>query len=207
MPDLVASKKVQGVFCSTRDELANTVDGVFEALVKKVLDIDHSRGIIMGATSDIDHLVNDCLNILFSVEDQVQHTKALEIVKGQTSKKRLDTEKSLNEIEAVKKIVDLMEMHKVYTSSDRLILLRKLLKTQEAHALSAEALKKYSIDILRQRNDLAHVHVKINGFSRKLFNRDNTELTSDQMKLLRQELLKYQELFEGLSEKLKPAAS
>lgn len=50
LPKLVADQKVQGVFCSTREDLADTVDGVFEALVKKVLDIDHARGIVMGAT-------------------------------------------------------------------------------------------------------------------------------------------------------------
>jgi len=37
------------------------VKELFENLVRKVLDIDHMRGIVMGATSDIDELIRECL--------------------------------------------------------------------------------------------------------------------------------------------------
>jgi CheY-like chemotaxis protein len=59
--DMVLKAKVQGIYCSTRQELPDTAIGVFGILVKKVIDIDHARGIVMGATSDIDHYIMDCL--------------------------------------------------------------------------------------------------------------------------------------------------
>ena len=42
--------------------------GVFDFLVKKVLDLDHTRGIVMGATSDIDFIVNECLVMIEKID-------------------------------------------------------------------------------------------------------------------------------------------
>src|SRR6266487_5253266 len=50
----LSEKKFQGIFYSSRQDLPDIVVGVFQALVKKVLDIEHSRGVVMGATSEID---------------------------------------------------------------------------------------------------------------------------------------------------------
>jgi hypothetical protein len=58
---IVFESGFEGVYCASREELVSEVLGVFESLVKKVLDLDHTRGIVMGATSDIDHMVNECL--------------------------------------------------------------------------------------------------------------------------------------------------
>ena len=47
LTEIVAREKISGVFCCTRCDLPDTVSDVFDVLVKKVLDIDHSRGIVM----------------------------------------------------------------------------------------------------------------------------------------------------------------
>ena len=51
--------------------------GVFESLVKKVLDLDHTRGIVMGATSDIDYMVNECLLVIHGQFDENGRAKML----------------------------------------------------------------------------------------------------------------------------------
>lgn len=200
---MVKNKNVQGIYCSTRDDIPDVVEGVFEALVKKVLDIDHSRGIVMGATSDIDHLVNDCLDEIFRHDDAERTTAALGVIRSQAGKKRSDFEDSIGKVEAVTKPIDLQELHNVYTSSDRLKLLQKMLNTQSAHADNVKEINAYSGTILQKRNDLAHVRVTVQGFSRKLYNRRGEELTSGQMKELRQELLKYQNFFDSLVQSLR----
>ncbi|MGV8935104.1 MAG: hypothetical protein ACOH1I_10795 [Gallionellaceae bacterium] len=204
--NLVANKKVQGVFCSTRDELANTVDGVFDALVKKVLDIDHSRGIVMGATSDIDHYVNDCLALSFESSDDKLKTAALAVVARHVGEKRKSIEKDLAKVAVIKHVTELQEFHNVYTSNDRLRLLKNVLQGEGSHDNSIVAIAEYLLTTVPKRNNLAHVRVKVNGFSRKLFDRDNIELTNEDMKFLRQELLEYQDLFEALFEKLRSSA-
>ena len=51
------SKKIIDVFTCYRPDLEQQFDEVFERLIKKVLDINHERGIIVGATCDIDERV------------------------------------------------------------------------------------------------------------------------------------------------------
>jgi CheY-like chemotaxis protein len=63
LKSIIAEKEISGVFCTARIGLPDTVLGIFGVLVKKVLDIDHSRGIVMGATSEIDDFVNRSLEI------------------------------------------------------------------------------------------------------------------------------------------------
>ena len=48
---LAFEANLEGVYCASRVELVDEVLGVFDSLVKKVLDLDHTRGIVMGATS------------------------------------------------------------------------------------------------------------------------------------------------------------
>lgn len=200
---MLENKNVQGIYCSTRTDLPDVVEGVFEALVKKVLDIDHSRGIVMGATSDIDHLVNDCLEEIFRSEQEERVRAALVVIKNQIEKKRSDFDENIGKVEAVTRMHELQELHSIYTSSDRLILLKKLLKAQSEHRVSVQEINAYAGGILPKRNDLAHVRVTVEGFSRKLHNRKGEELTSEQMKFLRQELLRYQDFFDSLVRDLK----
>ena len=67
---LAFDKGLEGVYCARREELVDEVLGVFESLVKKVLDLDHTRGIVMGATSDIDHMVHSSL---IHMESRLDH--------------------------------------------------------------------------------------------------------------------------------------
>jgi len=62
----------------------------------------------------------------------------------------------------------------------------------------SKLLGKYMNDTVRVRNNLAHVQVKVDGFSRKLFNKKGEELTNAQMKQLRQDLLEMQLRMEQL---------
>ncbi len=80
-------RQLEGVYCASRQELVDEVIGVFESLIKKVLDIDHTRGIVMGATSDIDHMINTCLSVAHSkLDDNGREQfilKVMERVNGQ----------------------------------------------------------------------------------------------------------------------------
>ena len=200
---LVTTKKIQGVFCSTRLELPDIVNGVFEALVKKVLDIDHSRGIIMGATSDIDYVVNDCLVLACDQSSGPLPESARKIIDKRMVEIRKRFAKDAAAIEAIGQIEDLFELHNVYTSVDRLNLLRKVLAGTGKHKKYYASMKGYVTETVPKRNVLAHVKVQREGFSRKLFDREGRELTCDEMRELRLALLEHQEVFEALAADLK----
>lgn len=112
------------------------------------------------------------------------------------TEKRIDFEKACGKIEALNHLKELLEHHGIYTSDDRMRLLRKLLKQLGQHSEHDENLVAYSARVTTPRNDLAHIRVVSNGFSRKLFDRNGKELTSDDMRALRVALLEYQGLFD-----------
>ncbi|MDH0093458.1 hypothetical protein N7373_18550 [Achromobacter mucicolens] len=204
---MVLERGVEGVFCSTRDELPDRCFGVFEALIKKVVDIDHSRGIVMGTTSDIDHFVMDALIASFDRCDTHGKAAALAQIQKDLEKMRNRFEEAATAIGAVKHLSDLFDHHAFYTSVDRLELLRKVLKAgaPDTHKSSDAALIDYIHKALPRRNDLAHVRVQVDGFNRKLVNRKDIELTADDMKQLRIQLLEHLENLEQICVSLKSA--
>lgn len=202
---MAKTNNIQGLFTSHRDALPDIVEGVFENLVRKVLDIDHSRGIVMGGTSDIDQIVNDSLISLFNNSNEGQKRVAIEAVHKRMKSKKADFEKTCEKIDAIEHISDLLAHHGVYTSDDRMRLLRKILKQLEMHDVHNDALDDYVARVTTPRNDLAHIRVVSEGFSRKLFDRNGKELTSDDMRTLRVALLEYQALFDEMFPPAPPA--
>lgn len=205
--DMVAKRKVQGVFCSTRDDLPDNVNGAFQALTKKVLDIEHSRGIVMGASSDIDELANECLALHFDGLNDTRKAEAITLVKTRMAEIRKRFEEVAGEIEQIEHVNELFDKHAVYTSVDRLNLLRKLLNQLDACSTHRNSLKTYVTSTVPKRNIMAHVRVTREGFSRKLIDKNGNELTSDEMRDLRKSLLEQQENVESLLKTLQSATS
>lgn len=193
---------MKAIYCSTRLDLPDTVVGAFEALVKKVLDIDHSRGIVMGATSDIDHHVSESLVAVFSKSNDEKKAATLSKLMEHLKKKREDFDKDVKFIEAIKHVSELLDKHNIYTSNDRLKLLKTVLEVNSLHNEKVDGIKKYLAEVVPKRNQLAHVQVQAEGFSRRLVNKKGEEFTSKDMRELRLALLENQELFEALSEEL-----
>lgn len=195
---MVLEKAVQGVYCSTREDLPDTSFGVFETLVKKVVDIDHSRGIVMGTTSDIDHFVMDALVSAFDKCTPELKAEVLTQVQKDIQESKAKFEATADKVSRIQHPSELEEYHSAYTSVDRLELLRKVLKKWPEHRGSDADLSGYIQKTLPKRNVLAHVRVVTNGFSRKLVDRKGNEHTSANMKNLRLELLQQHETFEKL---------
>lgn len=203
LPRLVAEKRVQGVFCSTRNELPDTVDGVFEALIKKVLDIDHSRGIVMGATSDIDYSVAECIEKSFDFGDEQHKQFAFECIRLVMEEKCEQSKSAAKKLAKIKHISGLKKFSWIYGSKDKLNLLQNLLIPDQSYQDIVEKIEEYKEITVPKRNKLAHTQVvNGDGFSRKLVVNDGTELDAEYMKLLRQDLLKIQEHFDQLLQKL-----
>jgi hypothetical protein len=201
---IVAAGKIEGIYLSSREELPDTASRVFENLVKKVLDIDHSRGIAMGVTSDIDAQVNSCLLHIFDGIDKNKQADAIQKVHERLDDIEERHAKSGEEIRAIKHLSELVNHHGLYSSNDRLKLLRKLLDANALHENDADksALKRYTAEIVEKRNVLAHADVKIEGFRRRLFLRTGEEFTSQEMRSFRQQLLGSVTLFERLVARL-----
>lgn len=196
LAQMAKERDIQGIFTSHRPDLPGVVEGVFENLVRKVLDIDHSRGIVMGATSDIDKVIFDGLAKVFDDCNEEQKTQAIQAVQRRLDEKREEFEKSVEAIKAVKHVTELTDHHGVYTSDDRFRLLQKLMKQLELHKERREHFDGYRTTVMPKRNDLAHIRVERNGFSRKFYDRKGFELTAADMRALRVALLEFQEILD-----------
>jgi hypothetical protein len=194
---------VDGVHVSSREGLTDYAVGIFEILVKKVIDIEHSRGIVMGATSEIDHVINDCLVAFFDKCKKEDQAKILTEVTSRISKIKQRYDAELAELAAIKHVSELKSMHAVYTSADRLKLLRSVFEVLKIHADKKPMLVGYAEKVMPRRNDLAHVRVHVSGFARKLLDRNSVELTAEDMRLLRVQILESRELFEELQNSVK----
>jgi len=73
-----------------------------------------------------------------------------------------------------------------------------MLEAVGTHAGERESMLEYAQKTMPRRNDLAHVRVVREGFSRKLFDRDGKEITTEDMRDLRVKLLEHHEVFEKL---------
>jgi hypothetical protein len=156
---LAFDKGVEGVYCASRGELVEEVLGVFESLVKKVLDLDHTRGIVMGATSDIDDLVNECLIAIHSQFDEAGKAAIVKRALGYVEKRIGESTEIATKLQGVTRLEDLFAAHMVLTSNDRLSLLATALKekTLEPHKGYRKTVTTYQQRVVRRRNELGHM--------------------------------------------------
>lgn len=107
----------------------------------------------------------------------------------------------MDAIEQIKHLSELEEHYLLYSSDERFRLLTKLLKAAGLHQDQNASFETYRSSIMPRRNDLAHITVVREGFSRKLFDRNGNEITADTMKALRVGILDFHEIVHGLFEK------
>ena len=202
---LAFEQKVEGVYCTTRSSLVETAFGVFEALTKKVLDLDHTRGIVMGATSDIDHVVHESLVALHESLPEGDRAVLLAKMLEKISKK---VEQLSSKATGAKTFELALVEYDLITSYDRLRLVMDLLKdeTNEEAKEIRKQMGRYLADIVPKRNLLGHVRMVLNEEGKRLLRSHDgsKELTEMQLKDLRRDLLDHRENFERLSVFLKP---
>jgi CheY-like chemotaxis protein len=183
--------KYDGIYCAVRgDDLVDTAAHVFENLIKKVVDIDHSRGIVMGATSDIDYVIHDSLLAVYEALSPEGQTEFLSRLGTRVDKKLAKLSK---EGEELKKLTDLAKILEDYThllsADERLKVFREIIANDDRCKPHSEKVTGYATSIIPDRNVLAHVRVKKDGLARKLINRKGEEFTAEKMKTLRIALL------------------
>jgi len=194
-----ARKEIEGLFISQRTDLPDVVAGVFESLIKKVLDIDHSRGIVMGATSDIDNMIfHKICEIFNSPTDKGKQVDIIKEIIKSVGKKRKEFEKDIQKINKIKSVEDIKKYHRIYTSVDCFCLFKKLIKNSEQYKNNEDKFIFYHHNIMPQRNDLAHMTVEKKGFTCTFLNRKGEKITSEDMTKLRTALLDFQDLLDKI---------
>lgn len=150
---------VEGVYCISKGDIVNEVMGVFEALVKKVLDLDHTRGIVMGATSDIDRMVQRSLELIHDKSGSPAKKFLLHRARSIIKDRIDDLAKKAKQLAESGEVAQLLEAHSLFGAQDRLRVLCSVLEGKEYRSYTSllELLKVHINDVLPIRNDLGHV--------------------------------------------------
>lgn len=151
-------KQLEGVFCASRDGLVDEVVGVFDSLIKKVLDLDHTRGIVMGATSDIDHMINTCLTLAHGKLDEGGKAKFIEEAMRRVMEQVDNVTRQGEKLKTSPSVEALFKAHMLFTSDHRLRMLASVLGMDEfaAHSAAAVTINSYREGVVKGRNNLGH---------------------------------------------------
>src|SRR5207248_584385 len=134
------------------------VVGVFESLVKKVLDLDHTRGIVIGATCDIDFMVEESLKRVHELLDEPGRERLLQKAVNQVDQKMRDLNQKVRRLKDTNSIATVLEAQALVTAYDRLRLISHALTDArlQKHKGYAASVKKYLKEIVPHRNILGH---------------------------------------------------
>lgn len=202
---LAFDNRLEGVYCTNRDGLIEEVMGVFDSLVKKVLDLDHTRGIVMGATSDIDHLVNTCLAMAHTKLDDEGKAKFIEEAVQRIADKVENVIKQGEKIKKDPSVEVLFKAHMLFTSDDRLRMLATILEMEAfgPHAGAKVTIQSYRKDVVPVRNVLGHVILAPEGKPQAVETTEGKQVSLVEMRNLRKLILGLREDFRALADALK----
>ena len=195
---LAFDKGLEGIYCASREGLVDEVVGVFESLVKKVLDLDHTRGIVMGATSDIDHMIHSCLLHIEAKLDDAGKKVLVEQAIKRVQERVKDIAKQGEKLGAATNVTTILKAHMIFGANDRLRLLRSLLEADANHAQSVDTIKAYMEKVVPERNVLGHMVLAPEGRPQAVVNIEGTQINLDDMRTLRKTILGLREDFRAL---------
>jgi hypothetical protein len=201
---LAFEKGVEGIYCASREELVEEVLGVFESLVKKVLDLDHTRGIVMGATSDIDSMVNECLAAIHAQSDDEGKQALLGQALSYIDLKIKELAETAQQLKQATGLPELFEAHLLFTAYDRLRILAGALKvkTLEPHKIYRKSVTSYQQEVVPKRNVLGHVARVLKGETYVLADGKGTVFSLEETRKLRQLILGLRADFRNLRDAL-----
>jgi hypothetical protein len=195
---------LEGVYCATRPVLVDEVKGVFDSLVKKVLDLDHTRGIVMGATSDIDQMVLESIQAahgkLGAPEQQRLIADALAIIQQRLQ----ELSAALAELQGNPSMAALAQAHMLFTANDRLRMLSGALQLEQfaAHHGSRASVTQYIGEVVPLRNRLGHRVLTPEGKATAIAIGAGEQMNIDQMRDLRRLILNLRDVFRSLRDAL-----
>ncbi|MBF0445735.1 MAG: hypothetical protein HQL68_09095 [Magnetococcales bacterium] len=176
-------KDIQGVYFASRDTLADETFNVIDNMLRKVVDISHTRGIVMAETSDLDHYIDLCLISSFEgqTEDRQKsfHKKIVEKISGSLDK----SNKKFTKLSSFDKFSELLDNKYLVTSSDKIRAMSDFLElftnlsNKKTHIKTMKDYMAFQIDV---RNVLAHVKIVSKNGS-KVFQGKNYNVDGQRM--------------------------
>lgn len=156
--DASHKEELDGIYFVHRNDLVDEVAQLFRSMVKKVLDLDHTRGIVMGATSDVDHMARECLMLAHGLLEEGDQNGVLREMIEILDAKAPDLTKRIEKLKAKPTVQGILKSHMTFTANDGLRVLTRALELDslKAHSGHAKSIKLYISEVVPKRNILGH---------------------------------------------------
>ena len=146
--DSVRDHKLEGVFLAHRTALQEKIEKVAKQSVKKVLDLNNVRGIVMAEVGEIDSILDNLIIKGFAKLDEPSRDKKLQAYKNKVEGFYQNRQRKAEECTDIKQLLKLLD------SANRWHLVKSLAK--DVSDIDFYGLGDYQKDVLNPRNHLAH---------------------------------------------------
>lgn len=191
---------LEGIYFCHRDDLILEVIGVFESLIKKALDLDHIRGIVMGATSDIDQITREALALAHDKSSAEQKKAILDEMMSLLDEKVPGLQTRIAKLKENASVQSILSAHLTFTANDGVRILTRVLEQETFSAQSGyrSSVTQYIQEVVPKRNILGHRVLSPEGKHAIAGDTATDFISFDDMKKLRKTLLELREQFRGL---------
>ncbi len=198
--ELIFHQGIDGVFCVSREHLTSRVNGIIQGQLRRMLDLNHMRGLVMAATSDLDIAMVECLEAVQQVLHPGNNAAAFAAsIAGRVSKGLRSKADEVDQLGAKGKLPKLLR-EPSFGAFLRLEVLKEevaRLADRVSEPQFIRQLDKYHADVILPRNDFAHRKAEIKDGKLLLAGREQP-LDQDSMKALRLRLLEHSDNLRGL---------
>lgn len=202
--DSIAAKGLDGVYCAHReqDEFMSKVNDIISITIKKVVDLNNVRGLVMAYTSELDLRMEEVIKEMITKVNDEEKANQKEKIKTKFIE---SLNQKLTGIQKLDSIKDFEKLFEIIDSSHKWRAIKRLSKKFEALNEYGEILEKYKEEVIDVRNILAHVRETIAQDGKKTFKSplaDQNEFEFNDAKAIeiRNNLRKHSETLQTISE-------
>jgi len=192
----LAKHEVSGVFAQTRSELGDTLNGLADTVIGKVVDITHMRGIAMAEIAEMDVLMEETLINIFQFPD-AQITKVKNRTIQKLRKRIEDAPNRLDEClerDGLSGVVQDSSLFSFANKHQAIIRAAKYLPKEGS--VESNLPVNFDQDIIRNRNMLAHAKEETTSDGRtvlhsKILGKAEEEINEEWMSAFRKKIRKH----------------
>ena len=214
----IAKERIEGVFCSGRADLPETFKKIFEVSIKKVLDLNNLRGLVMAEVSDLEELKTEILREAYKkkiIEESFFEEKVFHsiIKKFWDNLKKVKKYSNFEITEKYKKKAKEFPKHNIdnfLSDKDKLFNMEFKIKALQGLINDAKLTSEfkgsdYKKEIQEKRNKLAHVveeWVEIEGKNVQKLKGTNFEFNEKTSKEIFEDIKKYKRILKSLKQEI-----
>ena len=157
----LADNGVAGVFVANRDTLDDTLKGVADTIIGKAVDLSHMRGIAMAEVAEMDVLMEETLELVFSSGD-ARFARAAQDTLDRLARQARDKVDTVGPLAQGGDILAVLTDPLVFTSNDKYMAIRRVAKALAPRLNNAlKGIAQYEGEVIKNRNTLAHAKEEV----------------------------------------------